>query len=325
MPKEARRAAPFHARSPPVNAVPTPNPAPGKGRVVLWLLALAVPLLLLLAWWPAPPKPRPARPNPNGYDYFLEAVGTVGSVWTNRSYRSLSAEELNRYLAANQPSLDRVREGLKLRSQSYCEYGTNHLSLMFRQWGLFRRIGALQVAEGWLAELEGKPAVAADKYFESMNFGQACSRGGLFTARLVGIAIEAHALDALQPLASRLDAMTARTTLERLTQLDSSHEPFAVNAAAEDDWVKHSVSPWERLMWVLHPTHRKDIRTSRQQIEERVHKLQAARRRAIVVAAARLFELERGRRPTGYADLVPAYLPAEPLDPTTGKPIAHLF
>jgi len=38
-----------------------------------------------------------------------------------------------------------------------------------------------------------------------------------------------------------------------------------------------------------------------------------------------LFELEKGRRPTGYADLVPAYLKTAPLDPTTGKEIAHPF
>ncbi|MFM8469647.1 MAG: hypothetical protein ACKODH_06725 [Limisphaerales bacterium] len=38
-----------------------------------------------------------------------------------------------------------------------------------------------------------------------------------------------------------------------------------------------------------------------------------------------LSTLEKGRRATGYPDLVPAYLPAAPVDPTTGKPIAHSF
>ena len=78
-------------------------------------------------------------------------------------------------------------------------------------------------------------------------------------------------------------------------------------------------------MHQIHPTMRKNFREVRDNFTSKVNALQVARRSALVEAAARLFELEKGRRPTGYADLVPAYLPAAPLDPTTGKPIAHPF
>ncbi len=297
-----------------------------KGRIVLWLAGLGVPLLLLLAWWPSgKSKTRPELPNPNGYDYFVKAGESLAGMWTNRSYRSLSPAELQGYLSANHASLELVREGLRHRSQSRWEYGTNHLHRMFGQWSQFRKMGGLLVGAGWLAELEGKPAAAADCYLDAMTFGQERSRGGLFTERLVGTAIEAQALDALKPLAPHLDVIGTRKVFERLTQLDASHDTFAATAAAEDDWVSHSFPPWQRLMGALHPRMRKELREHRRQIEERINMHQASRRRAIVEAAARLFELVKGRRPKSYADLVPTYLPAAPLDPTTGKEIAHPF
>lgn len=300
--------------------------SPRKGPVILWLLALGVPLLLLLAWWPSgKPKSRTALPDPNGYDYFLKAGEAQAGIWTNLSHHTLSESDLQAFLAANKVCLDLAREGLRHRGQSHWGYGTNNLPRLFDELGRFRRIGRLLVAEGWLAQLEGKPVVASDCYLDAMRLGQECSRGGLLVERLVGIAIEAQALDALKPLAPHLDVTGTMKLIEHLNQLDASHDSPTVTFAVEDDWVGNSFPAWQRLMGTFHPSTRKSVRENRGQSEQRINNLQATRRRAIVEAAARLFELEKGRRPTGYADLVPAYLPAAPLDPTTGKAIAHPF
>jgi hypothetical protein len=43
-------------------------------------------------------------------------------------------------------------------------------------------------------------------------------------------------------------------------------------------------------------------------------------RQTAVDLAARLYEVERGRRPNSAADLVPDYLPYVPGDPVSGAP-----
>jgi hypothetical protein len=302
------------------------NPTPPKGRAVLWLLALGVPLLLLAAWWPsAKPKARPALPNPNGYDYFVKAGGAMAGVWTNLSHQTLTATELQAFLSANQTSLDLVREGLRHKSHTHVDYDATYIERMMTNLSNFRQSGRLLVGEGWLAELEAKPTKALDGYFDAMHLGQECSRGGVIIERLVGVGTEHHALAALRPLLPKLDVQDSRRVLERLERLDISHEAPAVTFAAEGDWVSKAAPPWERFMSTVHPTLRKAARDVRTSTAQKIDTLQAARRRAIIEAAARLFELEKGRRPTGYADLVPTYLPAAPLDPTTGKEIAHPF
>ena len=293
---------------------------------MLWLAALGVPLLLLLAWWPSgKPKLRPVLPNPNGYDYFVKAGGSLSGLWTNASHRSASAADLQAYLSANHASLELVREGLRHRSHTHMDYGPSYFERAMTNLITFKHLGRLLVGEGWLAELEGKPGAALDSYLDAVRLGQEASRGGLITERLLGLALEQMAFTELQPLIPKLDAQEARLALERLQQLDASHDAPVVNLAAEESWTGGAVSPWHRLVATLHPTLRKSVRDVRTSFAQKVDALQATRRRAIVEAAARVFELEKSRRPTGYADLVPAYLPAAPLDPTTGKEIAHPF
>jgi hypothetical protein len=311
-----------------MSAVEPTNPAPAKGRLVLWLLALGVPLLLLLAWWPSgKPKARPALPNPNGYDYFVKASEALAGPWTNQLLRAVPAHEWQTVLSANHASLELVREGLRHRSLSQVSVAYDSATKLrfIDQLGYLKRLGVLLAGEGRLAEMEARPAAAVASYLEAMRFGQESSRGGVMMERLVGIAIESIALSELLPLLPKLDAPVTRRTLEGLRQLDALHDPAAVSLEAEDDWVRHSFPVRERMVIHLHPALRKSTRDARESFAKKVDALQATRRRTIVEAAARLFELEKGRRPTGYTDLVPAYLRTVPLDPTTGKEIAHPF
>lgn len=292
---------------------------------MLWLLALGVPLLLIVAWWPAPPKPRPALPNPNGYDYFVKAGESLAGMWTNASHKTLTTSELQAFLSANQASLDLVREGLRHQSHTHVDYDATYLERMMTNLSAFRQCGRLLVGGGWMSELKAEPSAALGHYFDTMRLGQECCRGGVIMERLVGIAIEHNAMVALRSLIPKLGAPEARQVVEGAMRLDASHGPTMITFAAEDEWIRHTAPPWQRLMAFVHPLLRKSSRDVRASLTQKVDILQATRRRALVEAAARLFELEKGRRPKGYADLVPAYLPAAPLDPTTGKEIAHPF
>lgn len=292
-----------------------------------WLLALGVPLLLLVAWWPAPPKPRPALPNPNGYDYFVKAGEALAGMWTNSALSAVPVPDLQVFLSANQKSLELVREGLRHRSLSPVSvtYDSATSRKILDQLGSIKRLGVLLAGEGRLAELNGNPEGAVDGYVEAMRFGQECSRGGVMVERLTGRAIEHIALTELRRAILSLNAKDVRRGLADLQKLDASHDLPSVNLGAEAEWVQLTFSAWERFMSQVHPRLRKDLREVHEKFTDGVNAFQAARRRAIVEAAARLFELEKGRRPTGYADLVPAYLKAIPLDPATGKEIAHPF
>lgn len=298
------------------------NPEPRKSRIVLWLLGLGVPLLLLLAWWPSgKAKARPALPNPNGYDYFVKAGEALAGPWTNQPLRAVPAHEWQTVLSANHASLELVREGLRHRSLSQVSvtYDSATRQRFIDQLGYLKRLGVLLAGEGRLAEMEARPTAAVESYLEAMCFGQESSRGGDMMERLVGISIEHIALAELRRTMLSLHAADARRGLAGLEKLDASHDLPEVNLAAEDEWIRETTSFGQRFTMWTQPTMRKEMRETRTKFAGRLDRLQVERRRAIVEAAARLFELEKGRRPTGYADLVPAYLPAAPLDPTSGK------
>lgn len=301
----------------------------GKGRLVMWLLALGVPLLLLAAWWPSgKPKSRPALPNPNGYDLFLKASARFLASWTNwtsASLRGLPITDLRDLVLTNMAALDLVREGLGQGCHTHVDYDAGFIGRMNASLGSIKRLGVTLTAEGLLAELEGKPGVALRSYLDSLRFGQESSRGGLIIERLVGIANEQIGLNHLRPLIPALNAADCKHCVDELVALDRRHDLPTVNLAAEDDWIQVAYSLGQRLATRFHPTLQKSQRVVRDSFVEKVGRVQADRRRAIVEGATRLFELEKGRRPTGYADLVPTYLKAIPMDPTTGKEIAHPF
>lgn len=293
---------------------------------MLWLLAVGVPLLLLVAWWPsAKPKARPALPNPNGYDFFVKAGKAMAGMWTNASPHTLSASELQAYLSANHTSLELVREGLRHQSHTQVDYDATYIDRVMPQMSTAKRLGILLAGEGWLAELESRPSAALESYFTGMRLGQECSRGGVMMERLVGFSIENISLAALRSLLPKLDAAMARRAQEHLLRLDETHAAASVNLATEDEWIAAAFPLGQRVMARFHPVLRKATREAREPFEQKERTLQATRRSAIVEAATRLFEVEKGRRPTGYADLVPAYLPAIPLDPKSGKAISHPF
>jgi hypothetical protein len=311
---------------------PLSQPSSTKGRVVLWLAGLGVPLLLLVAWWPSgKPKSRSVLPNPNGYDSFIKLAGqlqgipAIGPCWTNATWRVMPIADLRSFVTTNSGFLELVREGLRLPCHAPTDYDEGYQTRYEHVLGGCKRLGHCLVGEGYLAELDGKPADALQSYLDCQRLGQESSRGALIFDRSVGLVIEHLGLTYVLPLIPTLDAVNARKCLEGLMTLDKTHDAPAVNFANEDEWISKAFPLGQRIALQIHPMMRKDNRDWRDKFANKVGLLQASRRRAIVETAARLFELDMGRRPTGYADLVPAYLKAIPLDPTIGKEIAHPF
>lgn len=301
------------------------TPAAGKSRGVLWLLVLGVPLLLLVAWWPAPSKPRPALPHPNGYDYFKKAGAALTGMWTNASHKTLTAPELQAILSANRVSLDLLREGLRHKSHTHLDYDATYVERVMTNLSNLRQTGRLLIGEGWLAELEAKPLAALESYHDAMRLGQEGTRGGVVIERLVGVETEQFALTELRRIIVSASVSELRRSLEVLQGMDSSHDLPVVNLESEAEWARRSFPVWQRLISQFHPALRKPQRDSQDSFTNKVNGLQFTRRRAIVEAAARLFELEKGRPAKSHTDLVPAYLPAMPSDPVTGQKLTYPF
>jgi hypothetical protein len=66
----------------------------------------------------------------------------------------------------------------------------------------------------------------------------------------------------------------------------------------------------------------KSTRQSEQRAVAKVNTLQTRERVLLIQLASRAYELEKGERPKGLADLVPAYLKTIPQDPLTRTNVA---
>jgi hypothetical protein len=67
----------------------------------------------------------------------------------------------------------------------------------------------------------------------------------------------------------------------------------------------------------------KSLRQSEQRAVARAISLQTRERVLLIQFASRAYELEKGERPKGLADLVPAYLKTIPQDPLTRTNMAY--
>ena len=67
----------------------------------------------------------------------------------------------------------------------------------------------------------------------------------------------------------------------------------------------------------------KSTRQSEQRAVAKMNTLQIRERVLLIRLASRAYELEKGERPKGLADLVPTYLKAIPQNPVTGTNMAY--
>jgi hypothetical protein len=91
------------------------------------------------------------------------------------------------------------------------------------------------VAEGQLAEREGRLDAAARSYLDCLRFGGEIQRGGLLIHGLVGVAIQSMARGKLEDLADRLPAPTAARAAREMAACESDAVPYAAILAGEGD------------------------------------------------------------------------------------------
>jgi hypothetical protein len=258
--------------------------------------------------------PPPPLPNPNGYDDFVKAGQMVkGNPSTNDT---MSKEGLTALIATNAEALRLLRLGLSQECREPVEYTTNYTSQLLPELGSIKQLIFLLLAEGRLAEMDGRTNEAAEIYLEGIRYGAELGHGGLLISELVSIACENGAMSRLQRLTDCMTAVKCREITGVLEMVDDREEPIADTLEQERLWSRKTFGLRGQIESLLMYKQRA---SSTARVVAKIQKTQFRRRQMILDFAARAYELEKGKPPQRIADLVPEYLKAVPKDPVTGK------
>ena len=281
--------------------------------IVAVLLVVAA---LIFALSQPPPAP-PPLPKPNGYDDLVQAATMLADKTSD--FATMSEGELRALVAKNASALKLARTGLSRECQVPLDYSAVNPTY-FTNLGGLKRLAQGLAAEGRLLELEGRPTDAADSYLTVIRLGSASSRGGLLIDSLVGIALEAIGTARLEKLALTLDAKQCRQAAAVLESCEAGREPMPTVLARERTWSRRAYGfKWQIARLVMF----KSLRQTEQRAVARVNTLQTRELVLLIQLASRAYELEKGERPKGLADLVPAYLKTIPQDPVTRTNMAY--
>ena len=273
-------------------------------------LGLTVGLATLLLTTPETPgKP---VPQPNGYDDIVAAVGLLplGDI---PSPNNTTLAELQACISTNRAALERVRQGLGKQcridpllkaTEASSQQFTARLSGQ-------KKLALCLVAEGDLARLQHHPGEAANSYLDAIQLGYELARGGALIEVMVANACETMGITALKRMAPELDAAQAREAVRRLEKLEAAREPFENTIVREREFGRgHGL--WASVAYKIASRSWDPVGAMCQKYHTKILMRQRDVIHLCVSLAVRAFEQEKGRKPTGYGDLVPEYLAHAP-------------
>jgi hypothetical protein len=118
----------------------------------------------------------------------------------------------------------------------------------------------------------------------------------------------------LQKMSNSLDAMQSRRVATTLELVDAQRQPWSEFSRREFTYT------WlAELPALFSPESRK----AEKHLKTKFYKAEKLRRQTMTDFAARAYELDKGKPPASFADLVPDYLKAIPKDPLTGTNMVY--
>ncbi len=296
-----------------------------QARKVLILVVLAVivvNVVIVAVVFTGGGKPARPLPNPNGYDDFVKAGQLVASNhydYPTSGMDTLPAHlpQLEALVVSNADALKLVRTGLGkeclLPPDDWPDGGNKFTDQMVS----FKELAWMICIEGNVARLNNQPGKAADIYLDGIRFSAQSSRGGPMITKLVGIADEHIAARPLSGLLPQLtDPAECRKIASGLEAIDQQEEPVADILEQARIWSRKVGGLSGEIQLMLNFRMERAIEA---RFVSKVQATQLDRRKLMINAAARAYELEKGRPPKSIADLVPDYLKVVPKDPVTGK------
>jgi hypothetical protein len=304
------------------------KPLRGKLHLAFRLFVSAIlPLGVILLLFPGAylyhrvinPLPRPtvAMPVPNGYEDLVRAGEMLNNVRVPDS-ETARPEAIQAFVRNNIQVFDTVRRGLNRECRVRLTY--NHTDLA-RCVG-FRQLMRALIAEGKLAEADGRPGDAVTSYLDGIRLAEAISHGGLLVNRLVGRAIERTGVEELLKIPDPLDHLETQRAIDSLQALDTRRESIDAVFALDRIWTDHVYGKLDRVWEVINRSSPQGA-ASFEMIRSTLTSNRTRTRLAICKLAIRRYQLDHDRLPDSLADLVPEYLGSVPEDPFGGQPIVY--
>jgi hypothetical protein len=257
-------------------------------------------------------------PTPNGYDDFA-AAGQWLVAWSGDFLAPL--EEIRSVVSRNAKALETVRLGLKKQSAVPVTNDMNWFNLHWIQMAAHKSMAQLLMAEGFVHLQEGRTNEAARCFTDCIVFAHSAHRRGLVVDELVGIACQAMGARRLVQLAPHVSPDTLQEILPNLVALDQAQEPAAAILRRDREWSRAAYGVW-RWMW-MRIVMFKYTRDSEASFEKKQVRSVAALRLVMTELAIRGYQAKNGKPPGALTELVPAWLPAVPLDPFSNRPLVY--
>ncbi len=291
-----------------------------KRRNVLIIIAVALAAVVasIFAFRTRSTQPQAALPNPNGYDDFAAAAQWLVA-WSGNVLAP--PEELHRVVSQNSKALETVRRGLKKQSAVPVANDLTWINTHIAQLGPQKSMAQLLIAEGVIHLQEGHTNEAARSFADCIVFAHAAHRRGLMIDELVAIACQMMGAQRLVPAARHVSPEALREILPDLIAVDQAREPASAILERDREWSRQAYGVW-RWMW-MRIIMRKDLRAGEASFEKKQARSVAALRLVMTELAIRGYQGKNGKPPTALAELVPAWLPAVPLDPFSNEPLVY--
>jgi len=289
----------------------------GKTRAILLLTAsLVASLVFLLYRFLQPPTPAPL-PVPNGYDKFVAAGQMISRDVPD--WKTASTTELRQFVSSNQSALDLGRSGLTNQCRVPVQYTTTWINDTASQLPTIKRLAQGYLVEGKLAELEKRPTAAAASYLSAITLGIKAAHGGVMINALVATACEGVGVSGLAQEVESLDAATSRSVMNALEKLKTQREPSARILEEESKWAGAQRRSFQGIaIFLREMVANLSDRTTETMERLFLDKYESGLQWELQLQAklaAHAFTLEKGRPPTNWNEVVPAYLPAIPSAP----------
>ncbi len=315
------------------------GPVHPRARKRTWLLlTVGGVILVAMVWsaiggpgWERGPRPEPILiPDPNGYDDVLEAGRAIEqSRLTGAKFDLAKADqaELEVVVRGCGEAIARGRKGLEKAFQVPVIYDMNQLGVLMKELTSIR--GGLvraMLAEGRLAELQGRVDEATDRYVDVIRLGDAMSHRVFMFAYQVSVAAQSTGLHHLRDLRAKLSPESCRRVIALLEETDRNRERAADVMLRETRFMNGNLKKmgfFAGFMMRVSGVQAKTVAQVTTSLESSEARQNVARRLLLTDLALRVYRQAHGEDPPDLDALVPSILTSVPLDPFSDKPLRY--
>jgi len=305
--------------------------------VGLGLMAALVVAGLAALRWAVPVAPElmpPPLPSPNGYDDLLGAARALQEAGFPDG-RALDIEHGD--AAALRAAVGPHREALAAIHRAAEPGRPFQVPYVDDPNGYSRETGELRqihdfatralFTEGELARREGRVDDALRSYLDLLRLGNAMSRGVPLLPFMMSEGSRYFGLRGLRDLRAALSAEQCRSLIVTLADLERDRAPVAAVARRDQALMEAATRKQGGMVALLalqlSGQFRKQATGKAQDLERYDQRPTALHRLLTADLAVRLYRFEHGNDPESLDALVPALLPAVPIDPYSGRPLLY--